>query len=365
MEIQVNRGLLSQGLGVVVGGASSRSTLPILTNVLIETIGQGGLKLTTTDLELTLSTQLDTKNQKEGSVAVSARKFYEIIRELPEEELLITVAKNNAVNIKTKKTYCRLVGLGKEDFPKPPEPPPTGAIEVDQAILKEALGLTQFSVSHDETRYVLNGVLVLVKDKHLKVVATDGRRLAYVERELLGSPEQNLEAIIPIKSIGELNKILSVGVVKISQNQNQLIFQTDRTQLTSRLIEGHFPNYEQVLPKEETTKAVVDRQLFLAAVKRAALFTSTEMQVVKFDFVRNKIIVSTHSNNLGEVKEEVDARIEGEDLSIGFNPQYLVDVLRNTEVEEVSLNLTKPDRPTLLKAGDGYRYVVMPMQVVV
>ncbi len=364
MEIQIQKNDLVSSLGLVIGAVNARNTLPILTNVLVETIGMEGIRLTATDLEVGLCTTAESKNLKEGSITLPARKFYEIARELADEEVLITVAKNNAVNIKTGKTYCRIMGLGKEDFPKLPEITLEGAIELDQHVVKECLTLTSFAISYDETRYVLNGILINVDGSKIRFIATDGRRLAYVEKELETKAAKTLQFIIPTKTVSELSKILGdSGKVSIVHTQNQVVFHMGKTFLVSRLIEGHFPNYEQVIPKEEKTIGSVNRQALLSAVKRAALFTSQDAQAVKLDFVKDKILISSHSPNLGEVKEEIDAEISGEDVSIGFNPHYLLDALKNIDIDNVSLSLTKPDKPGLLKAKNDYLYVVMPMQI--
>ena len=363
METQIQKAELVTALGTVIGGVSSKTTLPILSNILIETVTPGEVEFTATDLEISLSTRAVSKNIKEGAVTVPARKFYEIIRELEGGEVIVTVAKNNAVNIRTEKTHCRIMGLGKEDFPKRPAMDTTNSIELDQKILKDCLTLTSFAISHDETRHVLNGVLIVVSQNKIKFAATDGRRLAYIEREIEFNNQNQIEIIIPAKTVTELNKILSVGSLKITTTQNQAAFETSKTLLISRLIEGQFPNYEQVIPKEEKTTTVVSKQNLLAAVRRASLFTSQETQAVKFDFVKNKILISAHSPNLGEVKEEVEAKVAGDDLSIGFNPTYLLDALKNLDDDHVSLSLSKPDKPGLLKAEGNYLYVVMPMQI--
>ncbi|MBI4387810.1 MAG: DNA polymerase III subunit beta [Candidatus Omnitrophica bacterium] len=363
MEIQAQKTELVNALSLIIGGVSAKTTLPILSNILIETTGADSLEFTATDLEISLSTKATAKVIKEGAITVPARKFYEIVRELEGGEVLITVAKNNAVNIRTEKTHCRIVGLRKEDFPKRPTINAEESIELEQKTLKDCLALTSFAISHDETRYVLNGVLIVVDQSKIKFAATDGRRLAYIEKELEVNTQKHIEIIIPTKTVAELNKILSVGKLKITTSQNQVAFQTDRTLLISRLIEGRFPNYEQVIPKEEKTTTIVNKQSFLAAVKRAALFTSQEAQAVKFDFVKDKILISAHSPNLGEVKEEVEAKVTGDDLSIGFNPSYLMDALKSLGDESISFSLSKSDKPGLLKAEGNYLYVIMPMQV--
>ncbi len=276
----------------------------------------------------------------------------------------ITVSKNNAVNIKAGKAYFKIMGLTKEDYPKLPEWSSKDVIELEQALVKECLSLTSIAISYDETRYVLNGVLISVKGNKIRFVATDGRRLAFVEREIKNKSGKEFEMIVPMKAVQELTKMLAwEGNVEIIPSQNQAIFNLGETYLVSRLIEGHFPNYEQVIPKGEKTKASVSREEVLQAVRRASLLTSPDSPAVKMDFVKGKILISSRSPNLGESKEEIGASVNGDDVAIGFNPQYLMDAFKTMEIEEINISLTDPDKPGLIKGKDGYQYVVMPMQL--
>jgi DNA polymerase-3 subunit beta len=364
MEFQIDRDRFLEGVSLVSGVATQKpNTLPILGNVLIESKEGGEILLAATDLEIGISTLLETKQLSEGSITVPAKKLLEILRELPSGTVEVTVAKNNAVNIKTGKAHFKIMGLSREDFPKLPEIDATSAIELDQKIFKECLSLTSFAISHDETRYVLNGIYVQLKPTEARFVATDGRRLAFMQKKLQGPPNA-IEMIIPTKAAYELNRILErEGTVKIIPGKNQAIFQVGKTILTTRLIEGHFPNYEQVIPKEEKTTSQVRREELLQAVRRAALLTSPDSQLVKLDFLKDRVLVSSRTPNLGEAREEIPAQINGGELAIGFNPHYLLDVLKNLDIETVSFSLTEPDKPGLLRGREDYLYVIMPMQL--
>jgi DNA polymerase-3 subunit beta len=224
--------------------------------------------------------------------------------------------------------------------------------------------LTSFAISHDETRYVLNGVLLCIQGSQIRFVATDGRRLAFYKKETKQKNTKNVEMIIPSKTIHELLKLLEwEGVVKIICAQNKVIFCFEDTYLTSSLIEGNFPNYDQVIPKEEKTQVQANREEFLQAVRRASLLTSPEAPALKFDFIKNKIIVSAKTPNMGEAKEELSADFKGEEITIGFNPGYFLDVLKNLSDENISISLTSPDKPGLIRGREGYLYVIMPMQL--
>ncbi len=365
MEIQTQKNNLLKAVSLVGAvTASKTSTLPILENLLIETVGTDQVRLIGTNLELGICTTLPVRVIKEGSITIPSKKLHDIVRELPEGEIEITVAKNNAVNIKSGKSYFKIMGLAKDDYPKLPEFSLEDSIEVEQSLIKESLSLTAFAISYDETRYVLNGVLISIKENHIRFVATDGRRLAFIDKEFKNQNKRDFEMILPTKAIQELLKALSwEGMVKIIPSQNQVIFHLGDTYIVSRLIEGHFPNYEQVIPKDEKTLSSANREEFLQAVKRTSLLTSADSPAVKLDFLKGKILISSRSPNLGEAKEELSADVTGDELAIGFNPHYLIDVLKNLNMEKVSFSLTDPDKPGLVKGKDGYLYVIMPMQL--
>lgn len=365
MEIRVEKSELLKKISMGVNIAASKpSALPILNNLLLETQKDGKMKIIATDMEVGISTLLNVDIIQGGSITVPARKFYEILKELPEGEIEISVTKNNTINIKDKKSFFKIMGLSKEEYPKLPEFSIEGAVEMEQAILKESLSLTAFAISHDETRYVLNGVLISIQGDHIRFVATDGRRLAFYKKPTQQKIPKGIDMIVPAKTIYELLKLLEwEGVVKIIHTQNKVIFSLGDTYLTSSLIEGNFPNYEQVIPKEEKTQVQANREEFLQAVRRAALLTSPEAPALKFDFIKNKIIVSAKTPNMGEAKEELPSEFKGQEVTIGFNPGYFLDVLKNLSDEKISISLSEADKPGLVKGREGYLYIIMPMQL--
>jgi DNA polymerase-3 subunit beta len=205
---------------------------------------------------------------------------------------------------------------------------------------------------------------IQILQKLIRFVATDGRRLAFVQKALDQEIKTPAEIIVPTKATQELSKILGrEGTVKITCTKNQAIFYFGKTTLVTRLIEGHFPNYEQVIPKEEKMVSRVGREELLQAIRRAAILTSPESQLVKFDFLKDRVLISSRTPNLGEAREEVAAEGKGGELAIGFNPAYLLDVLKNLDIDTVSFCLSDPDKPGLLRGKDDYLYVVMPMQL--
>lgn len=365
MEFCIDRNVFLEGVGLVGGVVSQKTnTLPILANILIEALPTNEITLTGTDLDLGVVTKIGAIQTTEGAITAPAKKLHEILREAPPGKVEVIVTKNNAVNIKTGTAQFKIMGLPKEDFPKPPESDLTNAAEIEQAVLKECLNLTGFAVSRDETRYVLNGVYLTLQENRIRLVATDGRRLALVEKTLTTHIPTPTEMIIPSRAAQELSRILGGGkTVKITASKNQASFHLENTLLHTRLIEGHFPNYQQVIPKEEKIKSQVRREELFQALKRVALLTTSESQLVKFDFLKDKLMVSSRTPNLGEAREEIPAEVKGGELAIGFNPIYLLDVLKNLDVDTVSLSLTEADKPGLLRGVDGYVYVVMPMQL--
>lgn len=365
MEFKVSKSNILKAVnlvGSVVG--TKAATLPILGNILLEIDDNGHLQLTGTDLEVGIFTRIPVEAKQEGSITIPAKKLQDILRELPDGDVHILVAKNNAVNIKAGKAFFKIMGLGKEEYPKLPEWKEENALQLEQALVKECLSLTVFAISNDETRYVLNGILISVKGDKIRFVATDGRRLAYIEKDFKNNTKKGVDMIVPTKAVHEIGKILTwEGEVKVIPSQNQVIFHFGDTYLISRLIEGTFPNFEQVIPTTEKTQSSVNRDGLLQAVRRASLLTSADAPAVKVDFVKGRILVSSRSPNLGESKEEIEAETDGKELSIGFNPYYLTDALKNLDIETVSLSLSDPDKPGLMTGKEGYKYVIMPMQL--
>jgi len=343
---------------------SVKATLPILSNFLIET-QKGRVHMTATDLDVGISLNFSPLGiNEEGSITVPAKRFSDIVRDLPEGEVDVTVRKNNSVSIESQKCFFRLVGLPKEEFPKLPKLHEKESVTLNQQLLKNMLNLTSFAVSHDETRYILNGVLFVVKGKDIRFVATDGRRLALIEKEMESPQEFKKELIVPIKAIQELTRNLgNEGTVKIVFGENQISFQFDDTIIVSRLIEGQFPDYEQVIPKEGKDKIVVNRERFLWAAKRVAILTSPDSQSIKIDLFKDKLVFSKNSPDMGEAREEIDIEHKGGEFSVGFNPQYLIDALKSLKDQNVSLELTGAESPGIIRAQENYIYIVLPMQL--
>lgn len=364
MNISVSKEDLLKGIQVVQGAVSTKNTLPILGNILIET-QQAGVKLTATDLDIALSTFIPAEIQEPGVITAPAKRFGDIVKEMRSDgPIRIQVKKNMSIQIESGKTYFKLMGLGKDDFPHIPEFNTPHPILIPQELLSRMIKLTAFAMSRDEARYVLNGILFSFQDKILRLVATDGRRLAMVEKEISKPAGANKNIIIPNKTIQELSRNLTgEGDVALSLKENQLQFKIGGTVLTSRLIEGEFPNYEQVIPKKTKEQIWINTQQFLSAARRASIFTNNESQSIKIDLSKNRMVISKNTPDVGEVREEIDAEYSGGEFSIGFNPSYLIDVLKNIEDEKISFGLIDPEKPGMIKSREDYTYIVLPMQL--
>ena len=369
MKIKTTKDDLLKGIQVVQNAVSSKTTLPILSHILIEAKKQE-IRLTTTDLEIGVSILVKGEVLEEGAITVPARKFSEIIKELPSQnEVNITIKKGQSITIESGKSFFRLLGLLKEDFPQLPEFPiidgkSADLVKIPQKLLKEMIQLTSFAMSRDETRYVLNGILFSFKDKTLKLVATDGRRLAIIEKEIQEIGNAKKDVIVPMKTIQELHRNLTEeGEIIFYFKENQLQINLGQITIMSRLIEGEYPNYEQVIPKKIKDELKINTQEFLQATRRASILTNQDSQSVKINITKDKMIITKNTPDLGEAREEMDVDYKGGELAIGFNPTFLIDVLKNVADENVKFGFIDPEKPAVIKSGEGYTYIILPMQV--
>ncbi|MBU4488044.1 MAG: DNA polymerase III subunit beta [Candidatus Omnitrophica bacterium] len=363
MKIEGSKNVLLRGITAVQNAISTRSALPILSNILLETTGSG-LSIVGTDLDVGIIATIPVNISAAGSITLPAKRFADIIKELPESSVTISVKKNNMAHITCENTQFKIMGIPKDEFPKLPEFKNKDAVKLDQSLLKNMLSMTAFAMSRDETRYILNGVHMLIKKNTIRMVATDGRRLALIEKE--ATLEKNIEKsiIIPTKAVQELLRNLKDdGEVTVSFSENQMMFNLGDIVIISRLIEGEFPNYEQVIPKEVKEKIVVDREKLLLATKRASLLTTPDSQAVKIDVEKDKMVVSKNSPDIGEAREEISVDYKGPSLSIGFNPNYIMDALKNLNEETIGFEIQDPEKPGVIRTKEKYIYVVLPMQL--
>ena len=362
MRLETQKEVLLNGIQIVQNVITPKAALPILSHILIET-QQNGLRLTATDLGVGISCVIPVDIQEQGAITIPAKRFGDIIRELPGDKVSINTKKNNLVIIETESCQFKIMGLGREEFPSLPEFKDKEVIKLEQITLKEMLGLVSFAVSFDETRYILNGILLKINKDIFTMVATDGKRLALVERKLKKEINKDIYVIVPIKTIQELNRNLKEeGELSLVLSGNQVLFDLGGVVIISRLIEGEFPDYRQVIPPVSENKMGVTREEFLLAIKRAALLSTPDYQAVKLELFKDKLVVSKSTPDIGESREEVAVEYKGKEMVIGFNPNYLIDVLKNLQIEKVELELTDSEKPGAIRTN-GYVYIVLPMRL--
>lgn len=365
MDLKITKEALVEGIQLVQNAVSQKSSLPILSNVLLES-ENNTLKLTATDLDIGICSTIPVTTEVSGSITVPARKFFDIIKALPDDsEITLSMKKNNFVSIKSGKAQFKIIGLPKEEFPQLPLFKDKDSITISQPDLKDMFNLTDFAISKDDTRYVLNGVLLIVKGDQICVVATDGRRLATMNKKLDKKTLVDRSVIIPTKTVQEVKRMLEdAGDIQVKFSDNQILFAFPTSFVISRLIEGEYPNYKKVIPEKSSKEIKVLREDFLSATRRASIFTDQDSMAIKFSVRKKKMTISKNTPYLGEAKEEIDIDYSGADeLDIGFNPRYLIDVLKSMNDDEIIFELNDSNKPGVIRKGTEYTYVVLPMQL--
>jgi DNA polymerase-3 subunit beta len=375
MELKIGIAELSKALGRSQGIVEKKSTMPILSHVLLEAKKGADLVVSATDLDIAVSSEHKCEVLKEGAVAVSARHLYDIVRALPEQEVVLRRAQNNYLEIRSGPSEFKLVGLPAEDFPALPRFEKVPFTDLEPGVLLEMIERTFMAVSTDETRYNLNGVYFEPSAEALRLVATDGHRLSLSEKPLTGGFGLKRGVILPKKGLQELRKLLSeavesgtdAGETKLGFVENSAILRRPGVILSMRLIEGLFPDYRQVIPKTGDKVLTVGRDRFLETLRRISLLSSDKAHAVKLELGKDLLRVLSQNPDLGEAKEEVPVSYQGEPLKIGFNARYLLDVLAVVKSKDVKLELADDLSPGVVRGGDeadaGFTAVVMPMRI--
>jgi len=363
MKLSVSKEKLLAGLQTVQNVVSTRTTLPILSNVLLEA-EDGQLRLTTTDLDVGMRGSIEATIEKPGAATLPARRLFTIVRELPSAEILLEIDSKSVASIRCGPSYFKILGLPQEEFPPLPKFEGAKTFTLRQKDLKDGLRKTAYAISTDETRYVLNGILLSFKDNKLTLVATDGRRLALVDIELEFPRSHEVDIILPTKAVTELARLVSEeGDVKMSVSDNQVAFEVDGTLLVSKLIEGNYPNYRQVIPPEAKERITLERESFLNTVHRVSLLSSEKSNSVKLVFSKNNIDIIANTPEVGEARESLPVTYKGREFSIAFNPEFLMAPLRNLPTDEVFLDLIDEMSPGVIKVQSPFLYVLMPMRI--
>jgi DNA polymerase III subunit beta len=375
MKVRIGRDELLTGLQRVQGVVEKRNTMPILSNILLEA-KQDGVEIVATDLEIGMRGLYKATVLSPGGVTVSARKLYEIIKELPSGEIELNAGENNWTAIQAGKSQFKVVGLPSADYPALPAIDREGLTPLAGDGLLELIRKTLFAAGDNDARYILNGLLVTLvmtdKKTSLRLVGTDGHRLAVAEQEVskTGSKTgpQEIKAIIPKKAAQEMRRLLEEGgegEPLIGFTKNLMIFRKSGLLLTSRLMEGNYPNYQQVIPKEGGKKITVNRGELESALRRVSVLSKDKANAVKVTFSAGKMNLFSSNPDFGEASEELAARYEGEALNTGFNARYLLDVFSVMEGETLSLQMETALSPCLIQEPEspGFRCVVMPIKI--
>ncbi len=371
MKFTVSKDQLMRGLQAVQNIVGSRTTLPVLSNVLCRAEGDR-LQFVATDLDMTISCTVEARIERAGASTVPVKKFFGIIKELPVAEIDIDVNDRNIFSVQAASSYYKIHGLPAEEFPPFPTIAEEKRVELPQEKVAGMLRKTGYATSSDESRYVLNGIYFCVHDSKLLMVATDGRRLALVEEEIEVPAEVHHEFIVPSKAIGELTRLLQPGgslVITASGNQASFKMQDEKNMpmiLISKLIEGIYPNYRLVIPSECKDRVSMAREELLQALRRAELMTSDKSNSVKLNFTRNNLSITANSPEIGEGRESIAINYSGPDLSIAFNPVFLMDPLKVLEQDEVFFELVDELSPGVVKINGPptFLYVLMPLRTV-
>jgi DNA polymerase III subunit beta len=368
MKFTIAKDQLLGGLQAVQNIVGSRTTLPILSNVLLH-CEEERLDLTATDLDVTIRSSVQAAVQRPGAITVPVKKLFGIARELGVGEIEFEVDDKNACRISAGGSYYRMNGLTADDFPPLPKFSDSRRVVLPQEKLKAMLRRTAFAVSTDETRYVLNGIFLSLKEHRITMVATDGRRLALTDEELEISDDSQMEFIVPTKAINELNRMLQAkGDVEIKVSENQASFlltseQSGSTLITTKLVEGSYPNYKQVIPSEAGERIPIAREELLQALRRAEIMTSEKSNSVKLAFTRNNLAITANTPEVGEARESLAINYKGDDRAIAFNPGFMMDPLKALDVDEIFFEITDELSPGVIKINGPFLYVIMPMRM--
>jgi len=368
MNLSVAKDQLIHGLQSVQNIVTTRTTLPILSNVLLRA-GDNKLEFTATDLDVSISCSVEANVKKKGASTVPVKRLFGIVRELSSLEIELEVDEKYSCSVTAGASFYKINGLSADEFPPIQTLKDEKKITISQEKFKGMLRQTSFAISTDESRYVLNGIFLSLKEHKMTMVATDGRRLALVDEEVDIPESSQGEFIIPTKTVNELGRLLGEkGDLEIRFGENQAAFTLSDDKgftilIISKLVEGNYPNYRQVIPSETKERIALPREELLAAVRRAQIMTSDKANSVKMAVSRNNLAITANSPEVGEARESLAINYKGKDIAIAFNPAYLVEPLNALTEDEVFLELIDELSPGVLKINGPFLYVVMPMRL--
>ena len=370
MKLTITREQLQEGLVAVAASVPAKTTLPILSNILLEAT-RDGIRLSGTDLDIAVSTIVSASVDQEGAITLPARKLVEIVRELPNAAIRLTAAGEQRVTIECGRSKFRLLGLPREEFPAFPGVKFDGGWKAASQDLQKLISHVAFAASTEESRPILNGVLWELRPDRMRMVATNGHRLARMD--IPASPaaaSEQAELIVPPKALEQIRRLFgSDEEVEIARSENHLGFRSATTQVFTRLIEGPYPNYEQVIPRENDKAATADKAALTAALRRMSIVASDQTHRIRMAFANGSCKLSVQTPDLGEAQEELGVSYEGDPLEIGFNAAYLLEILKYIPTDEVRMTFKAPERaatcePVGWDDPASYLTLVMPLRLV-
>lgn len=379
LEITVSRAELLRELTAAQSVVERKTTIPILSNFLFEAVDDR-LTITATDLDQSLNTSCAAKVKKPGACTIPARKLYDYIRLLPEGDISIKLMDNHWVQIRAGRSNTKMVGMARANFPQVPQFPSTGGFRINAASLRNMIAKVIFAISNEESRYTLNGALLVLKAESMAMVATDGHRLAHIEKtgESLEGISGEKKTLIPRKALAELNQLLAnmdvskdkePQFIEFADDDQTLFFKIGGRVLTSRKLTGQFPNYEAVLPRDNTKFVIVRSEDLMASIQRVAQFADERSGAIKIRLEQNELKLSAQSTDSGESEDIIETPYNYDPLVVGFNSSYLVDFLRAIgDTGEVRLEFKDAQSAGQMRPEDGnedirYRYILMPMRI--
>jgi DNA polymerase-3 subunit beta len=373
MEITVRRQDLVKELTATQSVVERKTTIPILSNFLLEA-EDDRLNITATDLDQAIRTSAPVKVKKSGACTIPARKLYDYIKLLPEGDISIKLLENHWVQIRSGRSNTKIVGMARANYPQVPEFPSVAAASISTVALRSLIARTIFAISNEESRYTLNGALLILKAESLAMVATDGHRLSFVEKpnEILEGVTGEKRVLIPRKALQELQQLLSASEdekLDFADDENTLFFRVGHRVLSSRKLSGQFPNFEAVMPRDNTRFAVVQSSELASAIQRVAQFADERSGAIRLRLEGNELKISANSTESGESEDTIDTPYSGEPIMVGFNSVYILDFLKALSNEgEVRLEFKDSQsagqmRPEDPDAEYKYRYVLMPMRI--
>ena len=370
MEFSISKNALQKELGFVQGIVEKKNTIPVLSNILIESVGENTIRLIGTDLDATLRCETEADIKTAGSMCVSARKLFEIARVLPDAPVNFRKDENNWASVKCERTNFRVAGVERDTFPEIPNFR-AASIKLPASVFKTFIDRTIFAITLEESRYTLSGAKFILDKTGGRMITTDGHRLAYIERKDLGESagKDGLDALIPRKTLAELTKLTASyeGEIGLATDENHIYFEVGSRLLISRTLTGQFPNYEMVIPKNNDKSAMFDSAVLGQAIRRVALMADDRSHAIKFHLADNNLHISSQTAEEGEARESVSTDYTGSETEIGFNAQYLQDFLNVASDGQVAFEFKDGNSQAQLRLASDtdydYKYVVMPMRL--